>query len=307
MWLSFSQSLAGMCPPAIPSNNLVDLTGYWSARVVHKGRSFHIREKFVQIGNEVEGSDFGPNDTWRTGVLTYKGCLAFGVVVGQSWEASSAPKNPHWAWENLYLDGPNKMRFQLSPLVLVRDDVPSTCTPTASKRVDPEIDYDKARSALLKNQDFKEGACWFRAAAEQGNARSAAIFAVLLYTGNGVVPDRAEALEWAKKSASLNDPLGQTLVSSMTERQQPATATVWEPSTGIITWDQVAAALNRTTPSALTMRDAIIASLSTWDAAGRRTYDKLKGLCQGGGTRDFCVQASNMREFGKDYEGPELR
>jgi hypothetical protein len=278
------------------------LTGYWLNTVTVQGRTVSIQEKFVQIGDDVEGSVFGTMDSWINGQISYKGRLSSNVVIGKSQDGSSTPANPHWVSENLYLDSPNKIRFQLSPLVLMRADVPAICTPEASRRVDPEIDYDKARSAMLKSKDFREAACWFRGAAEQGHARSEAFLAILLYTGNGVAQNHAEAVEWVRKSASQDDRVGRALAPRMTA-QGGAGIPLKPDANGVYTWENIAAALDAPTPSGFTMRDALIGTVSMWNSADRDAYDEAMRRCNQG-SHSYCVQASNMREF--DETGPMM-
>jgi uncharacterized protein len=58
-------------------------------------------------------------------------------------------------------------------------------------------------------QDYAEGARWYRAAAEQGNAPAQANLATLYFEGKGVALDHAEAAKWYRRAANQGDALGQ--------------------------------------------------------------------------------------------------
>lgn len=67
-----------------------------------------------------------------------------------------------------------------------------------------EADLDKGRAAFREGRPA-EALQYFRAAAEQGNARAAYNVGVLYLNGNGVAADKAQAFVWFRKAADRGD------------------------------------------------------------------------------------------------------
>ena len=197
----------------------VNLDGLWQIKLIMPDNTARtVTYRIKQQGDNItlEGL-LGPSTT--SGVI-YKGRIIDNSVIdGSSFDnVKGTPQYLQWVPEKQFIDDPDHLRSSVSDGTMARasvhaDDIP--CDTGNSYRVTPGYAFLRGRSAIREQNDFSKAACWFHAAAIQGDARSQGVLAYMLSEAPGVAHDYAQAFAWAEKSAAQDDFLGEIALGVM--------------------------------------------------------------------------------------------
>jgi hypothetical protein len=209
-----------------PRRDFFNLNGVWQPNLQNSAGSIvpplRVRQQahHVQITLDVHeamsrNSSPDPKDT-----VVFDGTYKQQHVVGRGL-AHSSPKTPpgraRWYQDSYNVTGPDQFTLDGVTMTRISPVGPhdAVCDNENSSRLGLPSVQLRASASALTYHDYKTAACWVRAAANDGDARSATVLAVMYLQGRGVPKNDEQAFRWANIGGSRGDYLATAILSQM--------------------------------------------------------------------------------------------